>query len=79
MRTHIVIPPALVEEVDTLVGKRRRSRFFAEAAEEKLRRERLLRAFDTAVGSMKGKGPPEWETLEGTLGWVREQRREEQS
>ena len=73
MRTHIVVPEELVQEVDELVGKRKRSRFFADAALEKLRRERLLRLAQRAAGSLKTKGPPEWETPEGTVASLREQ------
>ncbi len=43
MRTHVILPDDLVEGVDKLVGKRKRSRFVEEAVLEKLKRERLGR------------------------------------
>ena len=42
MRTHMVLPDELVESIDSLVGKRKRSRFVQEAIREKLRRETLI-------------------------------------
>ena len=74
MRTHIVVPEDLVQEVDKRVGRRKRSKFFAEAAVEKLRRENLVQTFEAAAGSMKDAGPPEWDTPEGTLQWVHTER-----
>ena len=50
MRTHLVLPDDLVKGVDELVGKRKRSRFIAEAARERLRRERLLKAIRDGAG-----------------------------
>src|SRR5664279_4450126 len=43
-RTHLIAPRELIEEVDRLVGPRKRSEFFTEALNEKLTREKLLRA-----------------------------------
>ena len=40
IRTHIVISRRLVEEVDQAIGRRQRSKFFAEAVSEKLARMR---------------------------------------
>ena len=75
MRTHVIMPPELVKEVDELVGKRKRSRFVAEAVEEKLRRQRLLDLFDEMAGSLKDVDIPGWETPESTAEWVRAMRR----
>ena len=43
VRTHFIAPKELIEEVDKLVGPRRRSEFLTEATAEKLKREKLLR------------------------------------
>jgi hypothetical protein len=51
-RAHVVVPEKLIEEVDALVGKRRRGAFFVEAAEERLKREQLLAAIDAVAGSI---------------------------
>ena len=50
MRTHVVLPEELVEDVDKLVGKRRRSRFVEEAIRDKLRRDALLSALEETAG-----------------------------
>ena len=71
MRTHVVLPDDVVEGVDELVGKRGRSRFIAEAAREKLRRERLIRVLDETAGSLDLSRHPEWATDEGVATWVR--------
>ena len=76
MRTHIVLPDEMVEEIDELVGKRKRSQFVKELIEERLRRERLLKAFDEFAGSLKDANIPGWETPESTVEWVRAIRRE---
>lgn len=74
MRTHVVLPVELVEEVDELVGARRRSRFFADAVAEKLARLKLLRAAEVALGSLADVDVPGWETAESTGRWVRDLR-----
>lgn len=58
-RTHIVIPEQLVQEIDTLVGKRGRSSFLTEAAWKEVRRRRMLKALEEAAGSWKDKDHPE--------------------
>ena len=58
-RTHIVIPEQLIQEIDTLVGKRGRSSFLTEAAWKEVRRRRMLEALSQATGSWKDKDHPE--------------------
>ena len=74
MRTHVVLPDDLVEDVDNLVGKRNRSRFIAEVVAERLRRERLIRAIREGAGSLDMSRHPEWETPEKVAEWIRELR-----
>lgn len=76
-RTHIVLPREVVEDVDRLVGHRRRSQFMAEAVREKLRREQLVTALDATAGALKDVDIPHWATPERTSAWVRELRRED--
>ena len=76
MRTHIVVPDDLVDEVDRLVGKRQRSAFFTEAARERLRRENLLRALRETAGSISADDHPEWATSRKVAAWVRNLRRD---
>jgi len=75
MRTHVVIPRELIEAVDGLVGRRGRSRFFAEAIEDKIARIRLARAAKKAAGSLADVDIPGWETSEAAAEWVRASRR----
>ena len=73
-RTHIVLPTALVKEVDRLVGERGRSRFIATAAAEKVARLRLLKASAKAAGSLRNVYIPDWETPEKASAWVAQSR-----
>ena len=76
MRTHVVLPDDLVEAVDRLVGKRRRSAFITEALRERVRREGLLRALEESAGILKEEDYPHWATPEKVARWVREIRRQ---
>jgi hypothetical protein len=75
MRTHIILPDRLIEEVDTVVGKRKRSRFVEEAVREKLKRGALLKALKETAGILPPDEYPEWKTPEKVVEWVRESRR----
>lgn len=75
-RTHVILPDELLEEIDELVGKRKRSEFLADAAERELRRQRLRKAAKKAGGSLRDADtPPEWATSESAAEWVRSIRR----
>jgi Arc/MetJ-type ribon-helix-helix transcriptional regulator len=73
-RIHIVLPESVIEEIDELVGPRKRSEFIAEAIEQRLERERFQRALDAASGSLNSEDYPEWSTPEKTYEWVRKLR-----
>lgn len=75
-RAHVVIPGDLLREVDALVGSRRRSEFFVEAAREKVARERLRRLAHKMAGALKDEHIPGWETPEAASAWVRSLRSE---
>ena len=51
VRIHVVMPRELIEQIDALVGKRRRSEFIVEAVREHLARRRLELA-KKAAGSL---------------------------
>ena len=72
-RTHIVMPEQLVVRIDSLVGKRGRSAFLAQAAEKELMRQRQMRALEAAAGSWKDEDHPELKR--GAAQWVRKLRR----
>jgi hypothetical protein len=74
IRTHVVLPRSLVEAVDRLVGRRKRSAFLAEAVEEKLARDRLGHALEATAGFLDRDSHPEWATPEDVSVWVRELR-----
>ncbi len=71
MRAHLVLPEDLVEAVDSVAGKRKRSQFVEEAVREKLAREMLGVALRESAGSIQPSDYPEWETPEKTSAWVR--------
>ena len=75
IRTHIVIPRQLVEEVDQAIGRRSRSKFFAEAVAEKLARMRRSQLAREAGGSLAHVDIPGWETSEAAVKWVRASRK----
>lgn len=58
-KTHLVFPKYLLETIDELVGKRKRSRFVVEAAREKLAKERFLEVLEKAAGCWTDKNHPE--------------------
>lgn len=75
-RAHVVIPADLLREVDELVGARRRSEFFTEAAREKVARERLRVMAREMAGSLRDEPIPGWESPEAATAWVRALRTE---
>ncbi|MGQ9555426.1 MAG: hypothetical protein ACUVWR_15095 [Anaerolineae bacterium] len=77
VRTHMVVPQDLVRAVDELVGKRKRSAFFAQAVREKLSRAALLAALEETAGSIKPEDHPEWTSTESVVAWVERIREED--
>jgi hypothetical protein len=75
VRTHLVLPDELVQRIDLMVGRRKRSRFVEEAVREKLRRETLLAALKETAGAFSTEESPQWATSESAAAWVRESRR----
>lgn len=77
VRTNLLLPEALVREVDKYAGPRGRSRFVAEALEAKLKRERLREAIRESAGGLTAEDYPYWATSEDVVAWVRARRAEE--
>ena len=73
-RTHIVLPQEMIEEIDRIAGKRRRSEFIEDAIRAKLVNARQREALRQAAGILKSKDYPDWSTPEKTSEWVRKQR-----
>lgn len=76
LRAHVIVPEDLLREVDALVGNRKRSDFFVEAAREKMDRMKLRRAAHELAGFLKDVETPGWQTPAATSAWVRSLRRE---
>ncbi len=76
LRTHVIVPEDLLREVDALVGNRKRSDFFVEAAREKMDRVKLQRAAHELAGFLRDADIPHWQTPEASAAWVRSLRRE---
>lgn len=73
-RVHILIPSELATEIDDLVGKRGRSKFLVDLAQDEVRRRRLLQALDECFGIWKDKDHPE--LRRGSVAYVRKLRKE---
>ena len=77
VRTHIVVPEDLVQEVDRVAGKRKRSHFVEAAIREKLARQALGAALAATVGVLDPAEYPEWGTPEKVSAWVKAGRQED--
>ena len=75
-KAHLIFPEDLLESIDKLVGKRKRSKFVVEAARKELKRIQFLQALQEAAGAWKDEEHPELRE-KGTYQWVREQRDED--
>jgi hypothetical protein len=73
----VVLPDDLVEEVDRLAGRRKRSEFVEAAIREKLARGVLAVALTEAAGMLNPADYPEWQTPEAVSAWVRASRRDD--
>lgn len=74
VRTNLLLPKELVDEVDHYAGPRGRSRYVAEALTERVRRDRLREAVLATAGAWKDH--PLFPTSEAVVEWVRERRAE---
>ena len=70
VRTHLVLPRALLTEIDEAVGSRQRSDYVAEALREKLGRDRLGIALRETAGILDLADYPDWSTPEKVSEWV---------
>lgn len=77
VRTNLLLPKGLVEQVDRYAGPRGRSRFVAEALEARLKRERLREAIESTAGVLSAEDYPHWSTSDKVVEWVRASRSEE--
>ena len=73
-KAHLVIPHEVLEEVDKIAGKRKRSLFITEATREKLERELFLRTLEETKGAWTDKNHPDLRTSRDLDHYVREKR-----
>lgn len=73
-KAHLVIPTEILEEVDKIAGKKKRSLFIAEATREKLEKERFLKTLEETHGVWTDQNHPELRTNKDMERYVREKR-----
>jgi metal-responsive CopG/Arc/MetJ family transcriptional regulator len=75
-RTHVVLSDEVVKAVDrvAVAGKRGRSRFFEEAAKEKLERLELAESLEATAGIAGDRSYEHWRDRQAAAAWVRKTR-----
>ena len=73
-KAHLVFPQSILEEVDQIAGKRKRSLFIVKATQEKLERERFLKILDETKGAWTDKHHAELRTVRDMEQYLREKR-----
>lgn len=73
-KAHIILPGEILEEVERIAGKRKRSLFIAEATREKLERERFLRVLEETKGTWTDKNHPDLRNPKDVEKYVRDKR-----
>ena len=74
IKAHLVFPQNILEEVDQIAGKRKRSLFIVKATQEKLERERFLKTLDETEGAWTDKHHAELRTERDMGKYLREKR-----
>lgn len=75
-RTHVVVSEELVEEIDRLSGKRKRSWFITQAVIKEIKRLNFINAVKETAGSWDDNDHPELK--KGVESWVRSLREEDE-
>jgi hypothetical protein len=75
-RTHVVVSEELVEEIDRLSGRRKRSWFITQAVVKEIQRLNFLNAVKETAGAWDDRDHPEFK--KGVEGWVRNLREEDE-
>jgi len=73
-KAHLVIPAEILNEVDKIAGKKKRSLFIAEATREKLEKERFLKTLEETHGAWTDQNHPELRTNKDMERYIREKR-----
>jgi metal-responsive CopG/Arc/MetJ family transcriptional regulator len=74
IKAHLVFPQNILEEVDQIAGKRKRSLFIVKATQEKLERERFLKTLDETKGAWADKHHAQLRTERDMEQYLREKR-----
>lgn len=74
VKAHLVLRREILEEVDKISGKRKRSLFIEEATREKLERERFLKTLDETKGAWSDQNHPDLKGSKDMERYVREKR-----
>ena len=74
VKAHLVFPQDVLQEVDKIAGKRKRSFFIVQATREKLQRERFLSVLKETKGAWTDKSHPDLMKPEDVVRYVREKR-----
>ena len=74
-KAHLVFPEEILNAVDEVAGKRKRSLFIVEATQEKLERERFLKALEGTKGAWTANRHPELRTKRNLDRYLKEKRR----
>lgn len=77
LRTHVLLPADLVQEIDSMVGSRGRSAFLVQTARDAVRRRKLLEFLSKDAPAWTDRDHPE--LVRGTASWVRKLRNENES
>lgn len=72
-RTHVVLPDALLKDMDALVGKRGRSAFLAELATREVKRRKLMELLSQPGPIWKSEDHPELK--HGAAAWISKMRK----
>ena len=76
-RTHVVVSEELVEEIDRLSGKRKRSWFITQAVRKEIQRLNFLNAVKETAGAWNDNDHPEFKN--GVESWVSSLREEDEN
>lgn len=76
VKAHITLPANILVTIDRLTGKRGRSKFMVEAAEEKIAKEKFLKALKGSAGAWKDENHPKLSSIKNINRLVRAMREE---
>jgi len=74
-KAHLVFPQEILDEVDQIAGKRKRSMFIVKATQEKLERERFLKTLEETKGAWTDRDHAKLKTKEDLERYLKEKRR----